>query len=169
MKNIVILIISILILILIKNIIPNHSDHLLADTVSKVGDINGDGKVSSLDYVLIRNHMLGKSLLKGDKLTKADIDSNKKLDAIDYIAIRKIILDGSVVISLKLNKKNLTLEIGKSVTLVKTLVASDPNTKLTWTSSNTKVATVNKNGKVTAKSVGTATITVTTEDKKKSE
>ena len=35
---------------------------------------------------------------------------------------------------------------------------------LPWTSSNTSVATVSSSGVVTAKSVGTTTITVTTED-----
>ena len=39
--------------------------------------------------------------------------------------------------------------------------------KLKWTSSNKKVATVNKNGKVTAKKKGTATITVKTANGKK--
>lgn len=38
------------------------------------------------------------------------------------------------------------------------------NRSATWKSSNTKVATVTSKGKVTAKGIGTATITVTTKD-----
>ena len=70
--------------------------------------------------------------------------------------------------SVSLNKTKVTLQKGKSTTLKASLnpsTASDK--KVTWTSSNTKVATVDKNGKVTAKGAGTAAITVKTNDGKK--
>ena len=41
------------------------------------------------------------------------------------------------------------------------------NQKVTWKSSKSKIAKVDKNGKVTALKKGTATITVTTKDGKK--
>ena len=41
------------------------------------------------------------------------------------------------------------------------------NQNVTWSSDKPEVATVDANGKVTAKAAGTATITVTTEDGKK--
>ena len=65
-----------------------------------------------------------------------------------------------------LNEHSLTLtNIGDTVTLIAT-VSPDSTTDKTvvWTSSNTKVATVNNNGVVTAVANGTATITVTTAD-----
>ena len=68
--------------------------------------------------------------------------------------------------SVSLNKTSLALEIGKSYTLTKTVSPSNAVTSYTWSSSNTSVATVDKNGKVTAKASGTATITVKTSNGK---
>ena len=56
-----------------------------------------------------------------------------------------------------LDKVNLSLYKGKSYTLKK--IISDRTKNAVWSSSNTKVASVDKNGKVTAKSKGVATIT----------
>ena len=68
--------------------------------------------------------------------------------------------------SVSLNKTALTLDVGKSYTLTKTVSPSNAVTSYTWSSSNTSVATVDKNGKVTAKASGTATITVKTSNGK---
>ena len=63
----------------------------------------------------------------------------------------------SVKPSVKLDKTNLTLTKGKTYTL-KTAVTGT-NKAVSWSSSNSSVASVDKNGKVTAKTKGTATIT----------
>ena len=68
--------------------------------------------------------------------------------------------------SVSLNKTALTLDVGKSYTLTKTVSPSNAVTSYTWSSSNTSVATVDGNGKVTAKKAGTATITVKTSNGK---
>ena len=68
--------------------------------------------------------------------------------------------------SVSLNKTSLTLDVGKSYTLTKTVSPSNAATSYTWRSSNTSVATVDSNGKVTAKASGTATITVKTSNGK---
>jgi len=69
------------------------------------------------------------------------------------------------VTGVSLNKTSLTLTVGGSETLTKTVTPSDATNKgVTWSSSNTSVATVDNNGKVTAKATGTATITVKTND-----
>ena len=69
------------------------------------------------------------------------------------------------VAGVSLNKTELTLEEGKSEKLIPTV---DPrgatNTKVTWTSSNPSVATVDEQGNVTAVTVGKTTITVKTDD-----
>ncbi|MDY6012638.1 SH3 domain-containing protein, partial [Clostridium sp.] len=53
------------------------------------------------------------------------------------------------VTGVKLNKATLSLEKGKSETLKATISPSNASNKgVTWTSSNSKVATVDKNGKV---------------------
>ena len=77
-----------------------------------------------------------------------------------------IALDISVPTSVSLNKTSLTLDVGKSYTLTKTVSPSNAVTSYTWSSSNTSVATVDGNGKVTAKASGTATITVKTSNGK---
>ena len=56
----------------------------------------------------------------------------------------------------KLNKTSLTIEQGGTRELS---VKDEKNGKVSWSSSNTKVATVSSKGTVTAKAVGTATIT----------
>lgn len=65
------------------------------------------------------------------------------------------------VTALALNKSELSLEETKSETLTVTVTPSNAsNTKVNWESSDSEVATVSSLGKVTAKKVGTATITV---------
>lgn len=62
--------------------------------------------------------------------------------------------------SVKLSEKAITLRKGKSCTLKATVTPINAtNTALAWKSSNTKVAVVDKNGKVTAKGYGATTIT----------
>ena len=77
-------------------------------------------------------------------------------------------VDKVPVTGVKLNKTSQTLAVGKTAALKATVSPSyATNKKVTWSSSNTAVATVNANGTVTAKKAGTATITVTTADQKK--
>ncbi len=61
--------------------------------------------------------------------------------------------------SLKLSKTSLTLSKGGSTTIKATYSPSYSTDTILWESSNTKVATVNKSGKVTAKGIGKTTIT----------
>ena len=68
------------------------------------------------------------------------------------------------VTGVTLNKTTAALEVGNSLTLTATVSPSNATNKtVTWTSSNTSVATVS-NGKVTALKAGKSTITVTTAD-----
>lgn len=74
----------------------------------------------------------------------------------------------SGVKSVKLNKKKLTLKVGKTYKLKATVNPKNAENKaVTFKSSNKKVATVDKKGKVKAKAKGKCTITVTTKDGKK--
>lgn len=67
--------------------------------------------------------------------------------------------------SISLNKTNLTMEKGKSETLVATITPLNSTNKVVkWTSSNMNVAVVGNDGKVTIVGEGTATITAKTED-----
>lgn len=78
--------------------------------------------------------------------------------------VRVKIQIGEPVQSVGLNKTELALEVGKTGTLEAKVEPSDATNKnVTWSSSNSEVATVD-NGVVTAVSAGEAIITVTTED-----
>lgn len=67
------------------------------------------------------------------------------------------------VMSVSLDTSSLRLNVGETFTLTATVLPSNATEKsITYTSSNPSIATVDKNGKVTAISKGTATITVTT-------
>lgn len=67
------------------------------------------------------------------------------------------------VTSVSLSKKSTTINVGSSETLTAKILPSNATNKtVSWKSSNTAVVTVDKNGKITGKSVGTATISATT-------
>ena len=69
------------------------------------------------------------------------------------------------VTGVTLSKTTLTLAVGKSETLAATIRPSGSTEKgVTWKSSDTSIATVDANGKVTGVKAGTAAITVTTDD-----
>ena len=58
------------------------------------GDINGDGKISAMDYTLIKNHIMDvkKITNKNMKLT-ADINGDNRISAMDYTLIKNHIMD----------------------------------------------------------------------------
>lgn len=58
------------------------------------GDITGDAKITALDYISIRNHMMGTSIISDNiKFQAGDMNKDNKISALDYIAIRKIMLE----------------------------------------------------------------------------
>ena len=71
----------------------------------------------------------------------------------------------SPVMGIELSDTSLTMEVNGTHTLTATVKPTDATNKaVIWSSSNTSVATVNQNGKVTAIAVGSATVTVKTAD-----
>ncbi len=73
---------------------------------------------------------------------------------------------GNILVnSITLNKSSLSLQVGQEETLTATVKPDNATDKtVTWTSSNTSIATVSNTGKVTAKAVGSATITCKAND-----
>ena len=72
------------------------------------------------------------------------------------------------VLSVKLNKTSLSLMSAKTFKLVATVSPSNAtNKKLTWKSSNSKIASVSSTGLVKVKAKGIVTITVTSNEGKK--
>ena len=69
------------------------------------------------------------------------------------------------VTSVSLNKTSITLAVDDNETLTATVLPENATNKtVTWGSSDTSVAAVDANGKITAVGLGNATITVTTND-----
>ena len=122
--------------------------------VKSAGKTMGYYRDSDYNYIKIADFTI-----KGYKGTAAE--TYAKDNGFKFVA-----LDVSEPTSVSLNKTSLTLDVGKSYTLTKTVSPSNAVTSYTWSSSNTSVATVDKNGKVTAKKAGTATITVKTSNGK---
>lgn len=99
------------------------------------------------------------SLQDGDVVYARLTDGTNYGDYASY-DIRAILIN-----SITLNKTSATLEKNNTVQLVVTINPSNATDKsLTWTSSNTGVATVNGSGLVTGKGSGTTTITAKAND-----
>ena len=83
----------------------------------------------------------------------------------NHTAMCEVVVTAPILVTgVTLSQTQLSLLKGTTATLVATVVPPDAtNQKVTWSSNNTTVATVEK-GKVTAVSGGKATISVTTED-----
>ena len=109
----------------------------------KVATVNSKGKVTARKAGTAT--ITAKSGKKSAKVKVKVVNPNAP------VKVTKVTLDRSGTVKLPLNEK---------LTLTATLKPSGATGKLTWKSSNKKVATV-KNGVVTPKKKGTATITVT--------
>ena len=69
------------------------------------------------------------------------------------------------VTSVQLNRTELTLSVGDTAILIASVLPKEAdNNAVNWKSDNPTAATVDNNGKITAKAVGIATITAITED-----
>ena len=95
-----------------------------------------------------------KGVVKGKKKGTATITAK--------VGSKKLKCKVTVKAAPKLNKKSVTLKVGKTYKLK----VKNTTKKVTWTSSKKSVATVSKTGKVTAKKKGTATITAKVGSKK---
>ena len=73
------------------------------------------------------------------------------------------------ITEITLNSKEITLEINKTYNLIATIKPTNTtqSKNVTWTTNNSSIATVDNTGKVTAKKSGTAIITATTSNGKK--
>ena len=80
---------------------------------------------------------------------------------IDYSNGESKLADGTIA-SIKLNYTKYALEVGQSKTFVATTSPESAAKSVKWYSSNSKIATVNSKGKVTALKAGTVTITAKT-------
>ncbi len=52
------------------------------------GDIDGDGEITSTDYLRVKGHFYGTTILKNEYFIAADIEENGTIDATDFIRIK---------------------------------------------------------------------------------
>ena len=98
-------------------------------------------------------------------ITVASKQDPKKKDTIKITVVQratKLTADASGY-EIK-SKKTLTMTKGKSTKVTITAAPEGASNKVTWKSSNTKIAKVDKKGNISAKKAGTATITATAKD-----
>ena len=62
----------------------------------KKGDVNGNGEVDAVDYLLVKKQVLGTYTAKSEEeRMRMDINGDGDVDAIDYIQLKKIVLGGA--------------------------------------------------------------------------
>ena len=61
--------------------VENDNEHSLT------GDVNQDGTIDMLDYVLILSHVRGTKPLSGEALTLADVNHDGNVDMLDYVLV----------------------------------------------------------------------------------
>lgn len=99
----------------------------------------------------------------GTVVIRANQEGNENYNEADRVS--KTVTVGTLVKEVILNQTSLNLKEGESYQLTTVINPSDaPNKKLEWTSSNSAVASVDSNGKVTAIKQGQATISAKTTD-----
>ena len=153
-------------------------------------EANQDGNVKFNVYTDNKQVYTGEAVTRASKMAKLDIsvegvkilrlnvdqngsDSNDHADFADAKFITELADDTTpetiAVTGVTLDKSTAKLtEKGQTVDLTATVAPENAtNKKVTFTTSNEKVATVDGNGKVSAVANGKATITVTTEDGEK--
>ena len=71
----------------------NSSSNENTITSSIKGDVNGDGKVTASDYVLVKNSIMGTYNLTDNQKEKADYNNDGKITASDYVLIKNKIME----------------------------------------------------------------------------
>ena len=133
-----------------------HSETIKYTLNEELNSSNIVWKSSNEKVAIVQNGKIT-AITEGTAIITASINGNnstcKVVVSSEYIPITGI----------GLNKSRLNLVIGTTETLIKNISPSNAtNQDVTWHSSNSDVATINSSGQITAKKVGSTTITVTT-------
>ena len=125
-------------------------------------DVNKDGVISMADANMIVKQYLGCEPDNID-VNAADINNDGSITIADANLLHNYILGR--IVNIKLNKTSLDLMVGSSETLTAEFSQMTPtDNPCTWSTSDTSIATVDNNGKVTAIKGGTAIITCAAND-----
>ena len=134
---------------LVASVVPTAAEH------GKITWKSSDPVVASVSNGVVRSFKAGTTQIT------ASVDGVTSLPCVVTVKTTPV----NPVNKVQLDKSSITIVEGETVTLRATVSPSDAiNKSVTWSSSNTSVATVSASGVVTAKAAGSATITVKTND-----
>lgn len=141
----------------------------VTNTQPVINDVYAAVKISKKSAYIIKGKKLTLKVT-GTKSKAKWSSSNKKIATVSSKGVVTAKKKGSATITAKVGKKKYTCKVTvetpslnkKSVTVNKgntyQLKLNGTKQKITWTSSNKKIVTVSSKGKVTAKGIGSATI-----------
>jgi len=72
--------------------LKSGSEVLSELTVILLGDVDGDGEISSFDYLKVKRYILGNDTLEGVYLSAANTDQDDVIDSVDYLNIKRHIV-----------------------------------------------------------------------------
>ena len=140
-------------------------------------DINSNGKTFTIDEVDANSNPIQKGCVYGIYYVSGTVDSDGLLKVgvkipsgcnFNWVAIKDVKISTTapkLVSSITIDESSALLTYGEQLQLNVIISPEDADDKsVTWTSSNTSVATVDGNGVVTAVNIGYATITATAKD-----
>ena len=61
--------------------------------ISLPGDVNGDGKVNTVDYVMLKRGIMGTRVLTPEEKQSADINADGRINTADYLLLKKKIME----------------------------------------------------------------------------
>ena len=144
----------------------NLSDDISeSDVQKKVSNDEKEGsKTSTFEFTKVppikENNEIKSKFKKLDFKNKKNRNIIMGVFAVVVILFIAIATSGTPVESIKLEYSDATLDLGTTGVLDVKITPDDAtNKKITWTSSDTSVASVNEKGKIKAKKIGTTTIT----------
>ena len=56
------------------------------------GDANGDGKINTVDYAVIKRAVLGRYELSDGQFAAADVNYDGNVNALDYMIVKRVVL-----------------------------------------------------------------------------
>lgn len=138
-----------------------------------LGDVNFDGIVNLSDAIKVQKFALSLSISTDNQKLCGDLDKSGEINLLDSLYLQKFVLQmpinisgiGKIIIidTVELNKSAITLGVGESFTLIKSSPTGSDLTTAVYKSDNEAVASVTSpGGKISAKKVGNATVTITT-------
>ena len=126
-----------------------------------IGDANEDGNVSVGDLTYVVSVILER-IEQGDDISLYDVDGDGEITIADVVAIADIILgnDRQPQVHFLEIPSTLTVGIGETTCISRTVIPYKLEGNLTWSSSDENVVTITSDGTITAVHAGTAIITL---------